>query len=427
MSWRSAFILCFLQLSQPAFAEDSIFMPKTGIQFLPELDCTEENSKYCVELLPHQLKVTAPVIEDPDWYLAPPGSNKPKPCFVGFWSETQYIFILKEVLQGNPVAMADLIIRIQSTSTPLPLAYPDIPEFMHSTAFWLDWAAQYTSPGWVYARLALYDEGIGHTRSAFTKGAFLGDPKSMYAYATRWNTGSNLQWLLLAADAGYAPAAYAISRWYRFGGEKCGYALPNSPDQYLAHKYLAIAMNKGHARAFADAVYEILTSEDAQARLKDAYMYTQIGRVLEESDNGFLLVGRPLPAVKPVGLGDVLGYARYVLMPPHSAMNDGEKLYSQVSKTTKGLLQVDSRGQAEATISAAAWLRDFQARQEADIKAERARRDVLTDRLREVCFPALAYLATLPATPLRNGSPGDGPITTTELSRFVTPGFGMGK
>ncbi len=427
MSWRSGFILYFLLFSLPALAEEPSFTPKTGIQSLPELVCTNKNFKYCGHMLPHQLQVTAPVLEDPDWYFSPPGNNKPKPRYVGCWSETQYLFVLKEALQGNPVAMADLIIRVQCTSSSLPLAYPDIPDFMHSTAFWLDWAAQYTSPGWVYARLALYDEGIGHTRSAFTRGAFLGDPKSMHAYATRWNTGANLQWLLLAADAGYAPAAHEISRWYRFGGEKCGYALPDSPDQTLAHKYLVIAMDKGHSHAFGDAVYEILTSEDAQARLKDAYMYTQIGRALEESDDGLLLVGRPLPAVKPVNLDDVIGYARYVLMPPHSPVSNAEKQFSQVAKITTGLHQLDARDQAEATINAVAWLRKFQARQEADMAAERARRGALTARLRELCLPALDYLATLPDPPIGKGSPYGGPITTTGMSRFAAPDFAMGK
>lgn len=427
MSWRNGFIISFLLFSLPAMAEESTFTPKIGVQSLPELVCTNKDFKYCGQISTHQLQVTAPVIEDPDWYFSPPGCNRPKPRYMGCWGETQYLFVLKEALQGNPVAMADLIIRVQCTSSSLPPTHPDIPDFMHSTAFWLDWAAQYTSPGWVYARLALYDEGIGHTRSAFTRGAFLGDPKSMHAYATRWNTGSNLQWLLLAADAGYAPAAHEISRWYRFGGEKSGYALPNSPDQSLAHKYLTIAMNKGHAPAFGDAVYEILTSDDAQARLKDAYMYTQIGRALEESDNGLLLVGRPLPFVKPVCLDDVLGYARYELMPPHSPLRNAETQFSQIAKFAKGLQQIDPQDQVEATISAVAWLRAFQTRLEADMAAERARRGALTARLREVCLPAIDYLATLPDPPIGKGSPYGGPVTTTGMSRFAAPDFAMGR
>lgn len=422
MPWRNICIFCFLVFSLPVQAEEPGFTPKTGIQFLPELICVDKNSKCSEQILTQPLQVTAPVLEDPDWYVAPPGSNRLKPRYVGCWAETQYLFVLKEALQGNPVAMADLIIRIQCTSSALSLTYPNIPDFMHSTAFWLDWAAQYTSPGWVYTRLALYDEGIGHTRSAFTKGAFLGDPKSMHAYATRWNTGSNLQWLLLAADAGYAPAAHVISRWYRFGGEQCGYALPNSPDQALAHKYLVIAMNQGHARAFGDAAYEILTSEDAQARLKEAYMYTQIGRALEESDDGLLLVGRPLPTVKPVTLDDVLGYARYVLMPPHSPLGNTEKQFSQIAKFAKGLRKLDVQDQSEATIRAVAWLRNFQKRKEADMAAERTRRGVLTARLRERCLTALDYLATLPDPPIGKGAPYDGYVTTTGMSRFATPG-----
>ena len=156
-------------------------------------------------------------------------------------------------------------------------------------------------------------------------------------------------------------------------------------------------------------------------------MYTQIGRALEESDNGLLLVGRPLPTVNPVSLDDVLGYARYVLMPPHSPLSNTEKQFSQVAKFTKGLLKLDAQGQAEATISAVAWLRDFQKRKEADMAAERARRGELTARLRERCLPALDYLATLPDPPLGNGSHYGGHITTTGMSRFATPGSAISR
>ena len=180
-------------------------------------------------------------------------------------------------------------------------------------------------------------------------------------------------------------------------------------------------MNQGHARAFADATYEILTSEDAQARLKDAYMYTQIGRALEESDNGLLLVGRPLPTVCPVSLDDVHKYARFVLMPPHSPLSSTEKQLSQVAKFTEGLRKLDVQDQSEATIRAVAWLRDFQKRKEADMAAERSRRGVLTARLRERCLPALDYLATLPDPPIGKGAPYGGHITTTGMSRFSTP------
>ncbi|MDD4701896.1 MAG: hypothetical protein PHI96_06705 [Desulfovibrio sp.] len=351
--------------------------------------------------MPQKLDVTAPVVEDPDWYVSPSGCNTLKPRYVGCRAETQYLRVLAEALNGNPVAMADLVIHIQCAASTLASTYPGIPAFMHSTAFWLDWAAQYTSPGWVYARLALYNEGIGNTRSAYTRGAFLGDPKSMHAYATLWNTGTNLQWLLLAADAGYAPAALEISRWYRFGGDKCGYTLPNSPNESIAHQYLSIAMNEGYARAFGVAVYEILTSENAQAQMEDAYAYTQIARALEKTDNGLLLLYRPLPAVEPVNLDDVREYARYAFM-PFRLMNIEKTHLGQAQKFSKGLRPLEAQGMNAATDKAAAWLRKHQAHREATLNAERKRRKALTVRLREQCLPALSSLAARPDTPAQN-------------------------
>ena len=57
-----------------------------------------------------------------------------------------------------------------------------------------------------------------------------------------------------------------------------------------------------------------------------------------------------------------------------------------------------------------------------NLAAERARRGVLTARLRERCLTALDYLATLPDPPIGKGAPYDGYVTTTGMSRFATPG-----
>ncbi|MBB5142805.1 hypothetical protein [Desulfovibrio intestinalis] len=394
MSWCALAFILFILLPLPLQAEELLFTPKLGLQLLPELSCTSKDPAYCVRPLPQNLQVTAPVVEDPDWYVAPPGSATPKPQYVGCQSEAQYLLVLTEALQGNPVAMADLVIRAQCASATPATAYPGIPAFMRSAAFWLEWATKYTSPGWVYSRLALYGEGMGNTRSAYTRGAFLGDPKSMHAYATRWNTGTNLQWLLLSADAGYAPAAHEISRWYRFGGDKCGYTLPDSPNESKARQYLSIAMSEGYAHAFGDAVYEILVSGNAQAHLEDAYAYTQIGRALDEADNGLLLADRPLPQIKPVNLNDVLRYAKCAFMPLHQ-MNTEEKHFVQAAKLAKDLHPLEPQGLAAASNKATAWLLNFQKHQEAHLTAERERRDALTTQLREQCLSALAYIATV--------------------------------
>ena len=173
MSWRSTVILlfaalCLLVAPLRLSAAEVDFMPQLGLRSLPELACMDENSAHCNQALPQTLLVTSPVVEDPDWYSPSPDKTHNKPHYVGCQAPGQYLPILQEALEGNPVAMADLIIRIQCDRPALAAAHPDIPAFMHSVPFWLEWAARYTSPGWIYARLALYDDGIGHTRSAYT-------------------------------------------------------------------------------------------------------------------------------------------------------------------------------------------------------------------------------------------------------------------
>lgn len=420
MSWPIVIALCCMLMPLPSKAEQLDFTPKLGLQFIPELGCTDKKHTSCNKQLPQGLEVTAPVVEDPDWYVSPPGSSAPKPRYVGCQSGAQYLRILTEALNGNPVAMADLVMHIQCASSTLATTHPGIPVFMHSKDFWLDWAAQYSSPGWVYARLALYNEGIGNTRSAYTRGAFLGDPKSMHAYATHWNTGTNLQWLILSADAGYAPAALEISRLYHFGGNKCGYTLPNSPNELMARQYLSIALNGGDARAYGVAVYEILTSEDAQAQMEDAYAYTQIGHALAEADNGLLLPGRPLPKIEPVTLDDVLGYARYALL-PFRFMNLEKKHSAQALKSAQKLHPLEAQDVAAATKKATAWLRSFQALREANLKTERERRNALTIRLREQCLSAITYIAAMSDTNAPNVHTQDDALTASRISSPSQP------
>lgn len=398
MSWRSAVILhlgAFYLLFVPLrlFAAEIYFTPQLGLRPLPELACTEGDSAYCNQALPRTLLITAPVVEDPDWYSPPPDKARKRPRYVGCQSSSQYLPVLQEALEGNPVAMADLIIRIQCERPALAAAHPDIPPFMHSISFWLEWAARYTSPGWIYTRLALYDDGIGQTRSAYTRGAFLGDPKAMYAYATRWNTGTNLHWLLMAADAGYGPAAHEISRWYRFGGQNCGYTLPKAPDAEMAHRYRTIAMNKGYSRAFVHAVFEALADGNSSQALEDACVYTHIGRVLEKTDNGLLLVDSPLPQIQPIAFDQMLSYALCAVLPPRPLLSREEKLHFQDSQKIRRPRTIDPEMQSRAIERATAWLRAFQAQRQAELEMERERRRALTAQLRELCSPALTYLA----------------------------------
>ena len=102
MSWCALVFILFILLPLPLQAEELLFTPKLGLQLLPELSCTSKDPAYCVRPLPQNLQVTAPVVEDPDWYVAPPGSDTPKPQYVGCQSEAQYLLVLTEALQGNP-------------------------------------------------------------------------------------------------------------------------------------------------------------------------------------------------------------------------------------------------------------------------------------------------------------------------------------
>ena len=419
MSWRSTVILLFAALCLLAAplrlsAAEVDFMPQLGLRSLPELACNDENSAYCNQALPQTLLVTSPVVEDPAWYSPSPDKTHNKPHYVGCQAPGQYLPILQEALEGNPVAMADLIIRIQCDRPALAAAHPDIPAFMHSVPFWLEWAARYTSPGWIYARLALYDDGIGHTRSAYTRGAFLGDPKSMHAYATRWNTGTNLHWLLMAADAGYGPAAHEISRWYRFGGQNSGYSLPKAPDTDMARRYRTIAMNRGYPRAFAYAAFEALAEENAGQAVEDACMYTHIGRVLEKTDNGLLLADRSLPQMQPIPFEQVLAYALCAVLPPRPLLSQEEKLHFQDSQKIRRPRVIDDEMQNRAMERASAWLRAFQAQRQAELVMERERRNALTAQLREQCSHALTYLVKT-----QDSAPLPRPVTARHAPPFI--------
>ncbi len=387
----AALYLIFIPLQ--LFAAEMDFTPQRGVRPLPELACTDENTAYCNQALPRTLLVTPPVVEDPDWYSPPHGKAHNVPSYVGCQTPGQYLPILQEALAGNPVAMADLIIRIQCGRPGLMAAHPDIPAFMHSVAFWLEWATRYTSPGWIYARLALYDDGIGHTRSAYTRGAFLGDPKSMHAYATRWSTGTNMHWLLMAADAGYGPAAHEISRWYRFGGQNSGYSLPEAPNTDMARRYRTVAMNKGCSKAFAYAAFEALANEHGAQTVEDACMYTHIGRVLEDTDNGLLLVDRPLPQLQAIAFEQVLAYALCAVLAPRPLVAQEETDHFQASQRVRRPRNITAAMQKRAMERAVAWLNIFQAQRQADMKVERERRNSLTAQLREQCIHALTYIA----------------------------------
>lgn len=402
---RATLVLCclFSQLPSAPLAGARDVPPRHGLIKTPVLPYTGHNASASGRQIPKKMDVTAPVVEDPDWYYPHPGRRERTPCYTGRWDRRNYAAVLKEALNGNPVAMAELIILAQAAPSGLAAAYPDFPPAMHTMCYWLDWAARYTSPGWIYARLALYDQGIGCTRSAFAKGAFLGDPKSMYAYATRWNIGVNLHWLLLSADAGWGPAAREVSRWYRYGGTRGGFRIDQ--DTLKGKTYQHIAMRNGVAMAFSDAAHDALTGfQDTPVNVEKAYVYTYISYVLDKTENGFLLMERAMPRVPLLDFSGVLGCAFYDVFPPRPLSPEEEAAKQERKRQAAARVPLSTEANARARQEAMLWLLLHKTAREAQLQSERRRRAALSRQLRKECAPAVEYLKKMTPPVAKPGS-----------------------
>lgn len=397
---RAALVLCciFSQLPPAALAGGKNALPEYGLIKTPVLPYAGNNGSAGGMQIPKNMHVTAPVVEDPDWYYPHPGTRERPPSYTGRWNRESYTAILKEALNGNPVAMAELIILAQDAQARLAAAYPDFPPDMHNMCYWLDWATRYTSPGWIYTRLALYDQGIGCTRSAYAKGAFLGDPKSMYAYATRWNTGVNLHWLLLSADAGWGPAAREISRWYRYGGTKGGFRIEQNTDKGKTYQHMA--MRNGVAMAFSDAAHDALTGfQDTPVNVEKAYVYAYISYILNKTENGFLLMERTIPPIPLLDFSGVLGCAFYDVFPPRPLRPEEEAAKQARKRQATARSPLSTEANARARQEAVHWLMLYKAAREAQLQSERQRRNVLSRQLRKECAPAVEYLKKMTPPP----------------------------
>lgn len=387
----AVFCLFILILPVQAGAED--FRPVHGLVTTPDLPKTSSYHS-AFPPLPREINVTPLVVEDPDWYYLP-GGQRPRLSYAGRWGGSGYLDVLEEALRGNPLAMAELIIQTQYASDRLTAAFPQFPRAMHTKKYWLDWAARYTSPGWIYARLSLYDEGIGATRDALSTGAELGDPKSMYEWVTGSSVAGEVLWLIVAADAGSGPAAREVSLWYRLGGRNSGYEIRK--DIAKGKKYLAIAMQCGYSEAFAAASYDVLTGfQNTPVNQEQAYVYTYIWLALRKTENGLLLIERDLPDMLTVQMINVLrgalssrrdlGFIRN-LTPEEKAEEDAR------AQHVRSLPELPDEANQRAKRQAREWLLRYKAEREAELRPERERRAKLTEQLRKECVPALEYLA----------------------------------
>lgn len=382
-------LLCLFILALPVQAGSEDFRPVHGLVKTPDFPKTASYTP-----IPREINVTPLVAEDPDWYYLPRG-QRPRLSYAGRWGGSSYPDILEEALRGNPLAMADLIIQTQYAPDRLAAALPHFPPPMHTKKYWLDWAARYTSPGWIYARLSLYDEGIGATRRALGTGAKLGDPKSMYEWVTGWPVAGEVLWLIVAADAGSGPAAYWVSRWYRLGGKNSGYEI--SKNIAKGKKYLAIAMQRGYSEAFADAAYDVLTGlQGTPINQEQAYVYTYIWLALRKTENGLLLIERDLPDMPTVRMVNVRRCALNARRDIGMVRNlTPEEKTEEVARKLQvwALPELSEETTARAKRQAQDWLLRYKAEREAELRPERERRAKLTEQLRKECVPALEYLA----------------------------------
>lgn len=386
-------LLCLFILALPVQAGSEDFRPVHGLVKTPDFPKTA-SYRWHTPPIPREINVTPLVAEDPDWYYLP-GGQRPRLSYAGRWGGSSYPDILEEALRGNPLAMADLIIQTQYAPDRLAAALPHFPPPMHTKKYWLDWAARYTSPGWIYARLSLYDEGIGATRRALGTGAELGDPKSMYEWVTGWPVAGEVLWLIVAADAGSGPAAQRVSRWYRLGGKNSGYEI--SKNIAKGKKYLAIAMQRGYSEAFADAAYDVLTGlQGTPINQEQAYVYTYIWLALRKTENGLLLIERDLPDMPTVRMVNVRRCALNARRDIGMVRNlTPEEKTEEVARKLQvwALPELSEETTARAKRQAQDWLLRYKAEREAELRPERERRAKLTEQLRKECVPALEYLA----------------------------------
>lgn len=388
--------MCLIALSgllvfgQPAFAASLEPAPRKVLT--PKLPWVSKDTAVLSYDIPKELDVYPSVIEDPDWYFPRPGSNESKPEYKGRSGlGSGYLAVLDEALKGNPVAMADLVMMTQYAPERLAAAYPQFPKEMHSKEFWMGWIAKYTSPGWAYAAVSKYDEGIGSASTALNKGALLGDPKSMYLLTQE--SGGELesrQWTMIAADAGFRPAAYRLSRFYRYGDAETGYQVLQ--DTQKMNRYLELAKERGNAWAFADAAHDAYRGLNGKkADAEEMYFNCTIFFALLDREDGLPLIDRAIPSLRQLDEFELQTCISKVSQPTKPLTAEEEAQQTVTDQERASLLPSQEIIQA-ATKRAYAWLSQHKAMREAELAPERVRRAELTKQLRETCAPAVTYM-----------------------------------
>lgn len=346
-------------------------------------------------LLPDFITVYAAVVEDPDWYYPKPG-EKQKPAYTGYSvGGSSYLDVLEEVLKGNPVAMADLIPQTQAIPDYVNNPYPEFPLIMQSAQYWEEWIARYTSPGWAFTRLALYDISPGRTVAAIDAASFAGDAQGMYL-ASKRDRGLRVLWAMLAADAGWGEAAHDVSGWYKYGYNSGG---EESVPQDLEKKqhYLAIAQNSGYYRSFMDSAYDAVTGfqgtpVDLVAAYRDCYIFYW----LPQPEDSLLLLERDIPPRNPLTLSDFEGCLQASIKPEtpdekESGKAEHLKRLEEAKKRTNNFA-ITPEQHAQAKQQARAWMLQHKAQREAALNKERQRRAALTQELRKELAVVVDYI-----------------------------------
>jgi hypothetical protein len=383
-------LLSFVTLFFCPQGHAAAFEPVIGNVVTPKLPWVSSTIRLGT-IIPKELFVYPPVIEDPDWYLPRPGSGQRKPEYGGRSGlGSSYLEVLEEALNGNPLAMADLVIQTQYGPDYLAAAFPHFPKEMHSKEFWMEWIGKFTSPGWAYTAVARYNEGIGSTSSALGDGAMLGDPKSMYLYTNESSCSEKRQWTIVAANAGYGKAAYVLSRYYRYGDFDTGYEILQDTDKM--NYYLDMAKERGDAGAFTDAVHDFYRGINGKtADMEEVYYHALLAYALLETEDGFLLIDRDIPPLPPLESVHIVSCIGHVSTPTRG-WTDEEKARRRLTPEERAALVPSPEIVRAATKRAYAWLVQHKALREAELAPERIRRAELTEQLRAFCAPAVAEI-----------------------------------
>jgi hypothetical protein len=307
--------------------------------------------------------------------------------------------------------MADMAVKAKYFGDILAAHYPHFPPAMHKEKYWMDWAARYTSPGWPYFMQARNDKS--HEDAYLREGAKKGDPASIHHSAE-----PHLRAILtmLAADEGYAPAAYEVHGWYRYGANFWSRQYIVLPDLKKSDHYLRIALEGGYWNVLADLTYyALLNAENNTVNMEDIYFFNYLfdGLGYPGGDSGYIyekahiellrgvnIVQQEQELIPPLAIKLIVSQIR-----PHNSPEalaqielNRKKIYAEYD------FAISPEQHARARQRAAQWIDDFRERELEKLEKERVRRAALTVELREECAIAVANVEFVRTMKLINKS-----------------------